>query len=147
MFSKIGRLRDGWGSCFYVWQYKNSSHPSMIKGIFRSWYRVWLYTYQGDFAIIFNVFDWYVCSILRFVDLAHPHSFMPYVYTGFSIALHILSLFSRVSWDLPPINQFICFVLIMSWCFFALIVFHLTLYWDGFVYFISLVGIRFYLYY
>jgi hypothetical protein len=38
-------------------------------------------------VIILKVLYWYVCSILMFDGLAHPHSSIPYVHMGFSMTL------------------------------------------------------------
>jgi hypothetical protein len=57
------------------------------KGIFRSSCKVWLETYNGAIVIILKDLNWYVCSILMFDGLAHPHSSVSYVHMGFSMGL------------------------------------------------------------
>jgi hypothetical protein len=72
---------------------------SLMKDIFRSSCKVWLETYHGLFVIILKVFDCYVCSILTFDGLAHPHSSIPYVHMGFSMTMawHIPTVLSHMS--------------------------------------------------
>jgi len=60
--------------------------------ISKSLCKVWLETYQGALLIILSIFDWKVWRILVLDGLLHPHSSIPFVQMGCSIALYTVSL-------------------------------------------------------
>jgi len=73
------------------------SNHSVTYGISKSLCKFWLQTYQGALLIILIIFDWNVWRILVLDGLLHPHSSIPYVQMGRSIALYTVSLLSSDS--------------------------------------------------
>jgi hypothetical protein len=63
-----------------------------------------LETYQGALLIILSIFDWNVWRILVLDGLLRPHSSIPYVQMGRSIALYAVSLLSRDSCERESIK-------------------------------------------
>ena len=61
---------------------------SVTYWISKSLCKVWLETYQGALLIILSIFDWNVWRTLVLDGLLHPHSSIPYVQMGRSIALY-----------------------------------------------------------
>jgi len=88
---------------------------SVTYGISKSLCKVWLETYQGALPIILSSFDWNVCRILVLDGLLHPHSSIPCVQIGRSIALCTVSLLSRDSCERVFISQFMFLSLSSSW--------------------------------
>ena len=77
--------------------------------------RVWLETYRGALLIVLSIFDWNVWRILVLDGLLHPHSSIPYVQMGRSIALYTVSLLSRDSCERVFISQLMFLSLNFSW--------------------------------
>jgi hypothetical protein len=67
--------------------------------------RFGLETYQGALMIILGIFDWNVWRILVLDGLLRPHSSVPYVQMGRSIAFFTVSLLSRDSCERAFISQ------------------------------------------
>jgi hypothetical protein len=82
--------------------------------IFIHWFAVFVFIYvrfnHGTPDIIRSVLDWKDWSILVFDSLLQPHNSIPYVHTGLSMCLYIISLFSKDSLDLRFSSQYIFFI-------------------------------------
>ena len=88
---------------------------SVKYGISKSLCRVWLETCQGALLIVLSIFDWNVSRILVLDGLLHPHSSIPNVQMGRSIALYTVSLLSRDSCERVFFSQFMFLSLNFSW--------------------------------
>jgi len=63
--------------------------------------------YQGALTMCLSTLFWNLCIIFILLCLVQPHSWIPYVHTGFSICLYMMSLLWRDSEEFLPINQYI----------------------------------------
>ena len=98
---------------------------SVTYGIFKSLCKVWLQMYQRALLIILSIFDWNVWRILLLDGLLHPHSSIPYVQKGRSIAFYTVSLLS--SCEYAFISQLLFLSLSSSWhCLALMCVFHVS---------------------
>ncbi|GBP60985.1 hypothetical protein EVAR_51750_1 [Eumeta japonica] len=59
----------------------------------------------GALVTILSILFWNLCTISTFEWEAVPHSWIPYVQTGFSIALYKISLLLSDNCDWRPISQ------------------------------------------
>ena len=100
---------------------------SFTYGISNSLCRFWLETYQGALLIVLSIFDSNIWRILVLDGLLHPHSSIPYVQKGRSIALYTVGLLYRDSCERAFISQLVSLSLNFSWHNLAFMcVFHIS---------------------
>ena len=104
---------EGWGASPGVvwWVAVRSRNTVRTCGMYRSEWRVWLEIYYGALVIVLRSLDWYRWMTAMLVLVAHPHSSIPYVHTGFSTVLYMRSLFSIDRGECFPMSQYISRVL------------------------------------
>ena len=75
--------------------------------------------YQGALTMCLSTLFWNLCIIFILLCLVQPQSWIPYVHTGFSICLYMMSLLWRDSEEFLPINPLnpelnpICYLLVL----------------------------------
>ena len=77
-------------------------------------------TNHGPEVINLKVFDWYLSRISIFDLLDVPHNIIPYVETGYKMALFILILLFKVNSDFGSNNQYSLRVFNFKWVSWAL---------------------------